>query len=176
MVICNEGLGAKGIQYKIETKPFPHLITNLPNSIAVLWCPQGSGFVSCSNNSSTHSLHFFFHFLCSNSLFKRYLRVLISSGTGTRGKAANLMTTMVVSMVLIPANVGPKASWPYTIWQLLCPHSLALNFSRKCLASSSCHLPPWRWSMKATESLPSCPTGPGSPRQLPPYRSLRRSL
>lgn len=36
--------------------------------------------------------------------------VLISSGTGTRGKAANLMTTMVVSTVLVPADVGPKAS------------------------------------------------------------------
>lgn len=30
--------------------------------------------------------------------------------------------------------------------------------------------------LKATERLPSCPTGPGSPQQLPPYWSLRRSL
>lgn len=46
------------------------------------------------------------------------------------------MTAMVVSMVLIPADVDPKASWPYTIWQLLRPHSLALHLFRKCLASS----------------------------------------
>ena len=76
MVIFNEGLGAKSILYKTETKTYTGLIkicqTQEPQK--QLYCPQGSGSVSRSNNSSTHSPSFF-HILCSNSLSRRHLMV-----------------------------------------------------------------------------------------------------
>lgn len=47
MVIFNERLGAKSIQYKIETKTYNHLITNLPNSRAIETAVVPSRFWVC---------------------------------------------------------------------------------------------------------------------------------
>lgn len=47
MVIFNERLGAKSIQYKIETKTHNHLITNLPNSRAIETAVVPSRFWVC---------------------------------------------------------------------------------------------------------------------------------
>lgn len=47
MVIFNEGLGAKSILYKIETKTYTHLITNLPNSRATETAVLPSRFWFC---------------------------------------------------------------------------------------------------------------------------------
>ena len=47
MVIFNEGLGAKSILYKTETKTYTHLITNLPNSRATETAVLPSRFWFC---------------------------------------------------------------------------------------------------------------------------------
>lgn len=68
--------------------------------------PSGSGLVSCSNNSSPHLRHLF-QSLCSNSLSKRHLRVLISIGTGRRGKT--FFTTAILSAwALLPWMLSPN--------------------------------------------------------------------
>ena len=47
MFIFNEGLGAKSILYKTETKTYTHLITNLPNSRATETAVLPSRFWFC---------------------------------------------------------------------------------------------------------------------------------